>query len=91
MALSSPSYWQLPPPPPGLNYLGIIRHSLPFILINAVFAAILIPIFIALLFFSTPRSRRTLIFHFNVVAVILGIGEGILSLTFEVMHTLSPP
>ena len=78
----------LPPPPPGTNYLSVIKPALIFVLINATFAASLVPIFGALLLFSTPLTRRSLIFHFDVLALILGIGQGLLLLIFEVSRLL---
>jgi hypothetical protein len=70
-------------PPPGLNFVASIQQALPFILINACFTSILLPIFFALLYFSTPKSRRTVIFVRNVTAVVLGFAEGILSVVVE--------
>jgi hypothetical protein len=74
--------------PPGLNFIASIQQALPFILINACFPSILLPIFFALLFFSTPKSRHTVIFALNVTAVILGFAEGLLSLVVDASRSI---
>jgi hypothetical protein len=66
------------------------RRSLIFVIINAIFAAFFAPILFALLLFSTPRSRHTLIFHLNIIAVLLGIAEGFLLVCLTANDLLTP-
>ncbi|KAI0351194.1 hypothetical protein OH77DRAFT_1358019, partial [Trametes cingulata] len=65
-----------PPPPPGLNYVAAIEPSLQLLLVGTVFASFLVPITIALFYFSTPRIRRQPIFILNVIAIALALTEG---------------
>ncbi|KAI0365827.1 hypothetical protein BV20DRAFT_953407 [Pilatotrama ljubarskyi] len=65
-----------PPPPPGLNYVAAIEPSLKLLLIGTIWSAFLIPILIAMFFFSTPATRRQPIFIMNVLAVLFGLAEG---------------
>ncbi|KAI0669089.1 hypothetical protein C8Q78DRAFT_958983, partial [Trametes maxima] len=65
-----------PPPPPGLNYVAAIRPSLDLLLIGTVWSAFLVPVAIALFFFSTPFTRRQPVFVMNVLAILFGLTEG---------------
>ncbi|KAG7093929.1 hypothetical protein E1B28_007564 [Marasmius oreades] len=79
-----------PPPPEGLAYLAAIRPSLNLLMIGTVFTSLLVPIAVALFVFSTPSLRRKPIFILNVIAVLLGIAEGILNGYLEITAIISP-
>lgn len=51
-----------------------LRDASAIILVVTAFGAILIPILIALFYFSTPSSRREVIFILNVASILVGIG-----------------
>jgi hypothetical protein len=61
------------------TYADGIRPAFSFILISAIFSAMLIPLLIMLFALSTPKTRRAPIFVLNVLAVLLGIIVGALS------------
>lgn len=66
--------------PPGVAaYVKTITSSLTLLVIGAVWAAVLVPLLILLLFFSTPSLRRRPIFLMNLVSVSLGITLGIIN------------
>ncbi|KAL7278442.1 hypothetical protein ACG7TL_007439 [Trametes sanguinea] len=71
-----PTSANVPIPPPGLNYVAVIEPSLDFLLIGTVWSSFLIPVGIALFFFSTKSMRRRPVFIMNVVAILLGLTEG---------------
>lgn len=78
-----PAFSSNTPPPPGLTYLATVKPSLIYALIGAIFTSILLPILIALFFFSTRESRQNLTFRLNALAIILGIGEGVLLVSIQ--------
>jgi hypothetical protein len=63
-------------PPPGTNFLAVIKPFLDDMLIGHTFTVINIPLLIALFYFSTPASRRNVIFILNVIAIILELALG---------------
>lgn len=65
-----------PAPPPGTNFLAVIRPSLDDILIGHTFTIILIPLLIALFYFSSRASRRHPIFILNVITIMLALAVG---------------
>ena len=65
-----------PPPPAGLNYIAPIKVALRDLLITHSFSIILIALLIALLYFSTKRSRRQPIFLLNVFTILLALSVG---------------
>jgi uncharacterized membrane protein YccC len=65
-----------PPPPPVTNYLAVIKPPLDGILIGHTFTIILIPLLIALFYFSTASSRKHPIFILNVVTLMLALAVG---------------
>ncbi|KII92794.1 hypothetical protein PLICRDRAFT_696089 [Plicaturopsis crispa FD-325 SS-3] len=82
----------LPPfvPPPGTNFLVVIDSAVNFLLIGATMGSVLLAMLLALLFFSTKAIRRKPIFVLNVIAVLLGILQAIVTVYAEV-HTLKYP
>ncbi|KAJ7588092.1 hypothetical protein C8J56DRAFT_827326 [Mycena floridula] len=72
------------------TYADGIRPAFSFILIAAIFSAMLIPLLIMLFALSTPKTRRTPIFALNVLAVVLGIIVGALSNHLTIQSVLSP-
>lgn len=65
-------------PPPGTNYIAVIQPTLNGIFIAHSFTVILLPLVIALFYFSSPRSRRTPIFILNLITIILAIIVGVI-------------
>jgi predicted RND superfamily exporter protein len=61
-----------------MNAIAIISPALIDIMIGHSFTVILIPLLIALFYFSTSHSRRQLIFILNVFTVSLAFAVGIM-------------
>ncbi|KAG0697221.1 hypothetical protein DFH29DRAFT_812013 [Suillus ampliporus] len=80
----------IPVPPPGTNYIAVIRSSLAYLLASTVSASLLIPVLISLLVFSTPQTRRHPISVLNVLGVLLGIAEGVVNVYITVYSLLYP-
>ncbi|KAG2042215.1 hypothetical protein BDR03DRAFT_854103 [Suillus americanus] len=78
------------PPPPGLNYLAAIQPALIDIMIGHTFTVILIPLLIAMFYFSNEHSRRQPIFILNVLNVCLAFSVGIMGDSRAVNTMLSP-
>ncbi len=72
------------PPPPGLNYMAALDPSIKFLLIGTACSAMLIPLAIALFFFSNSVVRRQPVFILNVLMIALGLGEGALTIFTQV-------
>ncbi|KAF5367811.1 hypothetical protein D9757_010327 [Collybiopsis confluens] len=72
------------------GYANGIRPAFSFILIAAIFSAMLIPLLLMLLILSSPKTRRTPIFMLNVLAIVLGIIVGGLSNHLTIQSVLSP-
>ncbi|KAG2134198.1 uncharacterized protein EDB93DRAFT_1107395 [Suillus bovinus] len=88
--IPSPAVIVPPSPPPGTNYIAIIQPSLNSIMIGHTFTVILIPLIIALFYFSTPLSRKRPIFILNVIAIILAFIVGVMIDSFAIHSILSP-
>ena len=73
-----------PPPPPGTNYVAAIKPSLNLLMIGTVWTSFLIPITIALFFFSTPDIRRRPVFILNLVSIALGLVQGAVNIYNQV-------
>ncbi|KAI9061930.1 hypothetical protein FKP32DRAFT_1575076 [Trametes sanguinea] len=81
----------LPLPPPGVNYVAVIEPSLNFLLIGTVWSSFLVPVGIALFFFSTKSMRRRPVFIMNVVAILLGLTEGAIIIYTQTRAILARP
>ena len=66
---------------PDLDYF---RPALDLLLIGTTLSSPLVPICGALLFFSTPRSRRQPTFILNVLMVLLGLALGVTNAYIQV-------
>lgn len=75
-------------PPAGLNFVAAIEPSLNLLMIGTVWSSFLVPIAIALFFFSTPALRRRPVFILNVVSVACGLVLGALNIYNEVSVSL---
>ncbi|KAF8466302.1 hypothetical protein JB92DRAFT_2021210 [Gautieria morchelliformis] len=78
------------PPPAGVNYISSLSTSYTFVLISLPFSSILIPILLLIFFFSTPTSRKTLLFALNIIIVLLGMVEGVLNTIVQSIIILHP-
>lgn len=87
--MSTPAIFP-PPPPPGLNYIAAVQTSLNFILVLTPLGAVLVPVVLILLFFSTPESRRHPVFILNVLACCSGICEAAINAALETKQILYP-
>ncbi|KAJ6499520.1 hypothetical protein C8R47DRAFT_1110993 [Mycena vitilis] len=87
---AAPSNLVPPPPPPGLNYTAVIKLELNLLLITTAWASALIPLFIILLVFANREMRRQPLFIMNVIAVLIGIAQGIVTMYAEVKGIVSP-
>lgn len=65
-----------PPPPPGLNYIAPIQIAVRDLMIAHSFSVLLVALLIALLYFSTKRTRRQPIFLLNVFTILLALSVG---------------
>ena len=63
--------------PLGMDPTAIISPSLQSLIIGQTFLVLLVPLLIALLYYSTPYSRRQPIFVLNVIALTLAFTAGI--------------
>lgn len=76
---SNPVAGDLPTIPPEVTaaileaFTQAIRPSIGWVLTATALTSILIPILIALFYFSTPTSRRQPIFILNVLSILFGI------------------
>ncbi|KAK0243059.1 hypothetical protein EDD85DRAFT_762218 [Armillaria nabsnona] len=77
-------------PPPGTNYIAIIKPTFAGVLIAHSFTVTLIPLLIALLYLSTPRGRRKPIFILNVITISLAFTTGVL-LDYRGIRTILSP
>ena len=65
-----------PPPPPGLVYVASTKIAVRDLLIAHSFSILLVSLLIALLYFSTSRSRRQPLFLLNVFTILLALSVG---------------
>ncbi|KAG6373717.1 hypothetical protein JVT61DRAFT_6391 [Boletus reticuloceps] len=78
------------PFPPGMNSLATVRPCLRALMIGHTFLVLLMPLLVALFYYSTPYSRRRPIFILNVFAVALAITAGVVSDAVNIHMILSP-
>ncbi|GJE97670.1 hypothetical protein PsYK624_138910 [Phanerochaete sordida] len=67
-----------------------IRVPIQLILVLTIFASMLVPILITLLWFSTPSFRRQPVFIVNVASIIVGIGVAMLGIYDGLSPVLNP-
>ncbi|KAH9478635.1 hypothetical protein JR316_0009092 [Psilocybe cubensis] len=79
-----------PPPPVGLNYIAAIQPSLTFLMIGTVWGGILLPLLVALFFFSSKTTRRRPIFILNVFSITLGLFMSIFNAIHAILTPLRP-
>jgi len=77
-----------PPPPPGMNYIAAIQPSIVFLMIGTIWTGILLPLMVALFFFSSKNTRRQPIFILNVLSLSLGFLVGAFNARTEVSHLI---
>lgn len=80
--------------PPALtptvtDFYGL-QSWITYALIGSCFSSLLVPVLIALFFFSTSDIRGRPIFILNVMALLLGIGEGVVLVVLQIQNILSP-
>ncbi|KAL1937372.1 hypothetical protein VTO73DRAFT_13778 [Trametes versicolor] len=80
-----------PPLPPGLTYTAALAPSLNLVLIGTVWSAFLVPIAIALFFFSTAATRRQPVFIMNVLSISFGLVEGAINIYNQTRAILVKP
>ncbi|KAG6326593.1 hypothetical protein ID866_12496 [Astraeus odoratus] len=68
----------------------VIGPNLTALMIGHTFTALLIPLFIALFYFSNKHSRRTPIFMLNIVVIVLAFSVGVTVDALAVHSILSP-
>ena len=76
--LSIPAMASSPSLPPPLISPKVVEEGLKFLVLGIVLPSFLIPTAIVLFFFSTPRLRRRPAFIFNVIAIVLGLMQGVI-------------
>ena len=67
------------------GFAKAIRPSVGYVLIGSIFAGTLIPIIIALFYFSTAATRTKPVFVLNVVSLLIGIGIAVWNNRLEVL------
>lgn len=70
------------------GFSAAIRPSVGFVLIGSIFAGTLIPIILALFYFSTPITRKKPVFILNVLSLLLGIIVAVWNNHLEVLPTV---
>ncbi|KAH7887558.1 hypothetical protein F5I97DRAFT_849158 [Phlebopus sp. FC_14] len=79
-----------PPIPPGLTPIAVVQPALIDIMIGHSFTVILIPLTIALFYFSTNRSRRQPIYILNLANICLAFAVGVMGDCRAINTMLSP-
>jgi hypothetical protein len=79
-----------PPPPSGLNYIPVVQNSLNFVLVLTPLGAVLVPVILVLLFFSSPQSRRHPVFVLNIFSCCTGICIAALGVAVNIIQILYP-
>ncbi|KAK1235433.1 hypothetical protein PQX77_001346 [Marasmius sp. AFHP31] len=79
-----------PLPPAGTNFISAVQKTLIGVLLAQSFTVLLIPLTIALFWFSTPASRKKPIFILNIVAIALALTSGVLLIYRGITIILSP-
>ena len=77
-----------PPPPPGMNYIAAIQPSIVFLMIGTIWTGILLPLMVALFFFSSKDTRRKPIFIMNALSLSLGFFLGIFVVCTQVSYLM---
>ena len=72
----------LPPIPPSIHKL--LAGNVNLLVVETVFPTLLVPITIGLFVFSTPKLRRKPVFILNIVAMVLGLVLGGISIYTQV-------
>ena len=73
-------------------FVFAVEEGLPFLMLGTMFSSFLIPIAIVLFYFSTPRLRRQPVFILNILAIILGLCQGIVNFVVTVgLHSVVTP
>ncbi|KIJ35697.1 hypothetical protein M422DRAFT_77308, partial [Sphaerobolus stellatus SS14] len=72
------------------NAISTIETAYTVVLVSLPLAAVLVPLFLLIIFLSDASSRRTFLFYLNVAIVLLGIVQGILSTTVYSTIILRP-
>ncbi|KIJ67451.1 hypothetical protein HYDPIDRAFT_25904 [Hydnomerulius pinastri MD-312] len=86
----TPSVPMAPVIPPGLNAIAVIQPSLNSIMIGHTFLTLLLPLLLALFYFSNANARRRPIFILNVAAILLAFTAGTMIDAFAIHSILSP-
>ncbi|KAJ7765511.1 hypothetical protein DFH07DRAFT_737759 [Mycena maculata] len=76
--------------PPGLTYLAALPPSINMLMIGTVGSTLLVPMFVALLAFSSREMKRKPVFILNIISISAGFGMDILSSWTEIQTMLDP-
>lgn len=74
----------IPPPPPGTNYIAVIRPALTPLITATLFDGMFIPMLATLFLLSTRELRRQPIFVLNVLVLLLGLAMCTLSIAVDI-------
>ncbi|KAG6909190.1 hypothetical protein DXG01_001704 [Tephrocybe rancida] len=80
----------LPAPPPGWDHVGVTQTALTFCLLGAFFGGLLVPLFVFLLLFSKPVTRRHPVFIINLAIVVLGLALAAINVGQEWTNLVTP-
>jgi hypothetical protein len=77
--------------PPGMNSIAIISPCLQSLIIGHTFLILLIPLLVALFYYSTPYSRCQPIFILNVLALTLAFTAAVVTDALNVSDAILNP
>ncbi|TFK48118.1 hypothetical protein OE88DRAFT_1810801 [Heliocybe sulcata] len=78
------------PPPGAVPSLAAVGLGVRDILVSHTFTVLYLPLFIALFWFSTERSRKQVSFILNVLSIVLAFTSGVLVDVYAVSSLLNP-
>jgi hypothetical protein len=61
-----------------------VRHEVAYLMVSTVLGTLLIPFLVGVFYFSTKKQRRTPMFIFVVLSIVLTIGQAVLYIVIEV-------
>ncbi|KAG8215920.1 hypothetical protein J3R82DRAFT_7892 [Butyriboletus roseoflavus] len=89
-AANSTDTGSVSPSAPSLNLNAIIHPYLSSLMLSHTFLSLLIPLFISLFYYSSPQSRRKVIFILNMTAISLAFVVGVLCDGVAIHSVLEP-
>ncbi|TCD64357.1 hypothetical protein EIP91_004226 [Steccherinum ochraceum] len=79
------------PPIPAAYWTAAVTPAVNFLIISVSMGAVEVVMLCALLFFSTPALRRSLVFFLNLIAILIGIVKSIVNCYPEAIQAPTAP